>query len=180
MASKAGGAGPRIPWRVVGWAIPIGVLTIPWLAGWPWSAGDFIVAATIFAIVGGTVELAMRASGNSYYRLGAAAAIGTSFLLVWINLAVGIIGSEDNPLNFLFFGVILAALVGGIVARFRPHGMVRAMTVAGALQGLIGVGVFLSEAGATEPPGRIALLLIELFAGTWLLSAWLFRKAAQQ
>lgn len=181
MASKANGGVPRyrIPWRIIGWAIPVVLLTIPRLADFPWTWSDFIVAGTIFAIVGGALELAVRASGNIYYRLGAAAAIATSFLLVWINLAVGIIGSENNPLNLMFFGVIAAAIAGGIAARFRADGIARAMTVAAVLQGMIGFGVFLTDSGATEPPGRIGLLLlIELFAVGWAVSALLFRKAA--
>lgn len=180
MASNAGG-GPAALWRIIGWTTPAGLLSVPWLAQWPWSASDFIVAAVIFAIVGGTFELAVRASGNTYYRLASAAAIATAFLLVWINLSVGIIGSESNPLNLMFFGIIAAALVGGIVARFEADGMARAMTVAALLQAMIGAGAFLFDAGNTEPPGRIAqMLLIELFAASWLVSARLFRKAAQQ
>lgn len=180
MASKAnGGEGPHVPWRLIGWAIPVGLLMIPWFAHFPWAVSDFIVAGAMFAIVGGTFELAVRASGNRAYRAGAAAALVTAFLLTWVNLAVGIIGNEDNPLNLMFFGVIAAALVGSIAVRFRADGMSRAMTVAALIQGLIGLGVFISDAGATEPPGRIGLLiLIELFAGLWLVSAWLFRKAA--
>lgn len=181
MASKANDRrGKGAPWRMIGWAIPVALLMVPWLARFPWSRSDFIVAGTIFAIVGAAFELAVRASGNTSYRLGAAAAIATAFLTVWINLAVGIIGNEDNPLNLMFFGVIGAALVGVIVARFKADGMARAMTVAGAIQALIGIAVFILDAGATEPPGRIGLLLlIEFFAGTWLLSAWLFRRAAR-
>ena len=180
MASKAnGGEGPRIPWRLIGWAIPVGLLTIPWLAHFPWTLSDFIVAGAMFAIVGGTFELAVRASGNWAYRAGAAAALATAFLLTWVNLAVGIIGNEDNPLNLMFFGVIAAALVGSIAVRFSADGMSRAMTVAAVIQGLIGIGVFVADAGAAEPPGRTGLfILIEIFAGLWLLSAWLFRKAA--
>jgi hypothetical protein len=113
------------------------------------------------------------------YRAGAAAALGTAFLLIWVNLAVGIIANEDNPLNLIFFGVIATALIGSIAVRFRPDGMRRAMTVAAVVQGLIGIGVLLVGAGATEPPGPVGLLiLIEFFAGLWLLSAWFFRKAA--
>jgi hypothetical protein len=134
----------------------------------------------MFAIVGGTFELAVHASGNRAYRGGAAVALATAFLLVWINLAVGIIGNENNPLNLLFFGVIAAAVVGSIVARFRADGMARAMTVAGIIQALIGIGVFVLNVGATDPPGATRLLmLIEFFAATWFLSAWLFRKAAR-
>jgi len=181
MASKAnGGRGPRLPWRMIGWAVPIGLLTIPLIAHFPWTLSDFIFAGAMFAVVGGSFELAVRASGNLSYRLGAAVALATAFLLVWINLAVGIIGNENNPLNLTFFGVIAAALVGSIVARFRAEGMARAMTVAAALQGLIGVIVFILDLGRGDPPGAVALLvLIEFFAATWLLSAWCFRNAAR-
>jgi hypothetical protein len=181
MASKAEGPDRRqIPWRLIGWAIPVALLTIPWLAHWPWSAADFIIAAAMFGIVGGTFELAVRASGSRSYRGGAAVALATAFLLVWINLAVGIIGNEDNPLNLMFFGVIGAAIVGSIVARFEADGMARAMIVAGVIQALIGIDVYLQGAAATEPPGPIAILmLIEFFALAWFASAWLFRRAAR-
>ena len=182
MASKAYGGGPRrgIPWRLIGWAVPVGLLAIPLIAKWPWTAADFIAATAMFAIVGGTFELAVRASGNRAYRGGAAVALATAFLLVWINLAVGIIGDENNPLNLIFFGVIAAAIVGSIVARFQADGMGRAMAIAGIIQAVIGVGVFALNIGAADPPGATGLLvLIELFAATWFLSAWLFRKAAR-
>ena len=178
MASKAYRRG--VSWRLAGWTIPVGLLAIPQLANWPWTAADFIVAAAMFAIVGGIFELAVRASGNRSYRGGAAVALATAFLLVWINLAVGIIGNENNPLNLMFFGVIVAAIVGSIVARFRARGMACAMMVAGIIQATIGIGVFALNVEAAEPPGAIGLLvLIEFFALGWFASAWLFRKAAR-
>lgn len=182
MASRANGDPERrVPWRLIGWAVPVVLLTIPFIANWPWSAADFIVAGAMFTLVGGAFELAVRASGNLAYRSGAAITLATAFLLVWINLAVGIIGSEDNPLNLMFFGVIAAALIGSIVARFDAGGMARAMTIAAILQALIGAAVFLLDLGHGESPGALGLLvLIELFAAAWLLSAWCFRKAAIQ
>ena len=181
MASKAeGDPGPRLPWRLIGWSIPVGLLTIPWVASWPWSAADFIVAAAMFAIVGGSFELAVRASGNLSYRIGAAIALATAFLLVWIDLAVGIIGSEDNPLNLIFFGVISIALAGSLAVRFRAAGMARAMAVAALAQAVSGIAVFVLDLAANEPPGALGLLLlIEAFALLWLLSASLFRRAAR-
>jgi hypothetical protein len=181
MASNANRArGRTVPWRLIGWAILVGLLTIPLIAHWPWSPADFVVAAAIFAIVGGTFELAVRASGNVWYRSGAATALAAAFLLVWINLAVGIIGNENNPLNLMFFGVIAIAVVGSIVARFNGQGMAGVMTAAAAVQALIGVGVFVLDLGAAEPPGGPGLLgLIEFFALLWLLSAWCFRRAAR-
>lgn len=180
MASNASGAdGPRVPWRLIGWAIPIGLLSVPWLANFPWTASDFIFAGAMFAITGGTFELAIRASGSRAYRAGAAIALLTAFLTVWINLAAGIIGNEDNPLNLMFFGVIAAAILGAIVAKFEAAGMARAMTAASALQGLIGVGVLVEGWGISEPPGIIRLfILIEFFAVAWFLSGRCFRRAA--
>jgi hypothetical protein len=182
MASNASGApGPRIPWRLIGWAIPVGLLMVPWLAQWPWTASDFILAGAMFGIVGGTFELAVRASGNLAYRGGVAVALATAFLLVWINLAVGIIGNEDNPANLMFFVVIAIAIAGSLVARFEALGMSRAMTVAAAAQALVGVIVLVGRLGATEPPGLAGvLMLIGSFALMWLLSAWLFSRAARQ
>ena len=181
MASNANSAqGRTVRLRLIGWAIPVGLLTIPLFSNWPWSPADFVVAGVIFAIVGGTFELAVRASGNASYRAGAAIALAAAFLLVWINLAVGIIGNENNPLNLLFFGVIAAALVGSIIARFRAAGMARAMIIVAAIEGLIGITTFILGPGAAEPPGALGLLgLIEFFALMWLLSAWCFRRAAR-
>ena len=179
MASKANG--PSVRWRLVGWAAPAPLLIIPWLANFPWTLSDFIVAGAMFAIIGGTFELALRASGNRAYRAGAAVALATAFLMTWVNLAVGIIGDEDNPLNLLFFGVIAAALVAAILVRFEARGLSRAMTAAAILQAGIGIGVTATDAAAGEPPGRIALLILILFfAALWLVSAWLFRKAAAE
>jgi hypothetical protein len=55
------------------------------------------------------------------------------------------------------------------------------MTVAAAAQALVGVIVLVGRLGATEPPGLAGvLMLIGSFALMWLLSAWLFSRAARQ
>ena len=181
MASKAndsGGGG--VPWRLIAWASPVGLLTIPLINRWPWTLSDFVFAGAMFGVVGGLFELTVRASGNWPYRGGVAVALATSFLLVWINGAVGMIGDEGNPANLMFFVVILMAIAGGIAARFQAAGMARAMIVAGAAQMLIAVVVLLWRIGATEPPGFPAVVfLIVVFGLPWFVSAWLFRKAAR-
>ncbi len=68
-------------------------------------------------------------------------AVATTFLLVWINAAVGIIGGEGNSANLMFLVVILIAVAGAIVARFRADGLARAMAVAAVAQALVGVVV---------------------------------------
>jgi len=170
---------PKVPWRIIGWGGAAAALLVPLIANAPWSLSDYIFAAAVVAIVGGTFELAMRKSGNAWYRSGVAVALPTAFLLVWINGAVGIIGNEGNPANLMFLGVLGVVVVGAVVARFDAAGMARAMAVTALAESLVGVIVLFDRPGATEPPGLPGVLvLIGLFALAWLLSAWLFRKAA--
>jgi hypothetical protein len=49
------------------------------------------------AAAGGIFEVATRMTGNNAYRAAVCIAGAAAFLLVWMNLAVGIMGSEDNP-----------------------------------------------------------------------------------
>ena len=68
-------------------------------------------------------ELALRVSDDLIYRAGSGLAIAATFLLVWVNLAVGFIGDTADPANLMFAGVILVAVIGAIIARLRPAGM---------------------------------------------------------
>jgi hypothetical protein len=164
-------------WRVAMWGTAAVLLLLPlvamrFTAEVDWSGSDFLVMAVMLGTACGVCELAARASGNGSYRLAAAIAVGTSFLTVWANLAVGMIGDEGNPLNLLFGGVLAIALTGAIVARFQSAGMARAMVVTAAAQAL-------ASAVGLSTDVRGAILSIG-FALPWLLSAWLFRKAARE
>ena len=118
-------------------------------------------------------------SGRIAYRSGIAVAVAVSFLQVWMNLAVGIVG-EDNPINFSFFMLIFAAAVGAFAARFRPDGMARAMLGTAAVQVLLAIAIATAPSTQREPGGAVgALVLCGFFAGLWLVSAALFHKASK-
>ena len=93
--------------------------------------------------------------------------MGTALLLVWINLAVGIIGSEDNPVNLLYFWVLFIGIIGATIARLRPQGMARALFVTAFAQALVPVIVLIiGESPARsmqEPPGVSGVLLLNAF-----------------
>lgn len=177
---------PPNRWRLIGWGAAVAIIVSPLVAMQftrevNWTASDFIFAIIVIGGVGGLFELAARTSRSWAYRGGAALALLTALLLVWINGAVGIIGNEDNPANLVFGVIILMAIAGTIVAKARAEGMVRAMAVAAAAQGIVGLVVFAQGIAANEPPGAFGLLaLIEIFAAMWLGSALLFRKAAAE
>jgi hypothetical protein len=139
-----------------------------------WTLLDFVVFGAMLVAACGTYELGTRMSGSTAYRAAIGIAVVAGFLLVWINLAVGIIGTEDDPANLMFGGVLLVGAVGALIARFRPRGMARALVVAAVAQALI-AGIAL-VAGL----GYEAVVLSAFFAAMWLASALLFRKAARE
>jgi len=105
------------------------------------------------------------------YRTAVLIAVGSAVLMIVANGAVGIIGSEDNPMNRLFSGVIVVGLVGASIARFRPLGMARAMYAMTAA--LLMVAVYLAVAGH----GLIPVVTL-VFGGAWILAGRLFQRAA--
>ena len=139
-----------------------------------WTLSDFVVFGSMLVAACGAYELAARVARSSAYRVAAGVAIGTGFLLVWINLAVGIIGSEHNPANLMFGGVLAVAIVGARVARLQPGGMARALNATALAQVLVALIVLIAGWGYD------AAVLAGLFAAPWLTSAALFRKAARE
>jgi hypothetical protein len=98
-------------------------------------------------------------------------AAGSALLMIVANGAVGIIGSEDNPINLLFSGVVVLGLVGASIARFRPLGMARAMYAMATA--LLMVAAYLAVAGH----GLIPVVTL-VFGGAWILAGRLFQRAA--
>jgi hypothetical protein len=117
-------------------------------------------------------------NGRNAYRAAVIISVVTALFLAWINLAVGIIGSEDNPANLMYCGVIAIGLFGALLAKFRPVGMARAMTamaLAHVLVGAITITGGLGSSGANWP--QVIYVLNGFFGVMWLASAWLFYRA---
>ena len=162
------------PWRMVGWGMIAGLIALPAVAMQftsevDWGSEDFIFAFVMLGSVGLAFELAVRASGSWAYRGGAAVALGTGLVILWINAAVGIIGNENRLINLWFNLVPLLAMFAAIGARFRAPGKAVAMIATATAQLMVGFIVQLY--------GHFAWVFTLVIAGAWLFSAWLFRKA---
>lgn len=172
------------PWRIIGWGTAVALLAAPFVAmqlhaeGVEWSLGDFIFAGAIFAIVGGLLELAVWKIRSGWYRAAVAVGLLGYLLVVWSNLAVGIVGNENNPANQLFFLALLIGIAGAFIARFRAGGMAIAMVVT-AVSLMIAFTIASLEP-RDEPFVHHAVEFVgtSIFAVLLLASAWLFRRAA--
>jgi hypothetical protein len=181
MAADTRNASPtrRNRWSLAIWGTAACLLLLPAIAmrfpdtGVDWGAEDFMVVGAMFAIACGAYEVIARISDNTSYRFAAGIAIVTAFLTVWVNLAVGMLGSEGNPANLLFGGVLLVGLLGVVIAMFKPAGMARAMMATALAQAAM--AVYALVGGYAEVTLHIALFVLP-----WMLSAQLFRKAARE
>jgi hypothetical protein len=175
MGGRSGGQG----WRTAVWGGAAALMLAPAAATrltdeMAWDSADFILVAIILAAICGAWELAMRKTKNWAYAAGAIVAAGAAFLLFVVNGAVGYIGNEDDPVNLLFFGVLTLALGGAVIVRFRPEGMARTMAVTAGAQ-----IVAAALAVAMVPDVRGFLVGTAMFVPLWLLSSWLFARAAR-
>lgn len=173
------------PWRVTGWSAVAVILMLPLVAMQftdevDWSPFDFVAAGLLLGGTGACIELVVRRSTSMAYRAAAGLALLAAFALIWLNGAVGIIGDESDDSNLMLAGVLAIALLGALVARFRPLGMARAMLATAAAQALVGVTAVLAGWGSTGAghPWDIAILTAG-FVALWLGSAWLFLRAAR-
>lgn len=164
-------------WRPAIWAGATLLLLLPLVAMQfthevAWGPGDFVAFGAMLAAACGAWELACRATHGRACLAAFAVAIATGSLLVWSNLAVGIIGSADDPANLMFAGVLAIAIAGAGIARLRPRGMARAIISTAAAQALVGVIAMVAGLGNV-------LAATGGFVALWLLSAWLFGCAAR-
>ena len=167
-------------WRVAMWGGAAVLLSLPAIAmsffpnaGVDWTGSDFVVMGAMLLIACAAVEVGAHLADDFAYLGGVVFAVGTGFVTVWANLAVGMIQDEGNPANLVFAGVLALALLGTLAVRFKARGMSNVMFATGALQALVGLYVVL--AGLDD---LYTASLISAFALPWWLAAGLFRLSA--
>lgn len=139
-----------------------------------WDLADFVIAGALLFGAGLSYRLLAGRSRNTAYRAGVGVALLAALILVWMNLAVGLIGSEDNPANLMYGGVLAVGVTGALIARFQPRGMARALFATALAQALAGAIALIAGLGA---PLQVSTLT-GFFVGLFAASAWLFRRAA--
>ncbi len=162
----------------------VGVLAVPLLAmqfteDVAWSPADFLMAGVLLLAAGLGCEFIARRGGGAARRAASLLALVGALLLVWVNLAVGLIGAAGHPANLLYFGLLAAAGVGAVVTRFRSRGLAVTLAMVALAQTMIPLAWF----AFWKPTLSFHSLLVTLAGNAFFIvlfaaSAWMFRRAA--
>jgi hypothetical protein len=148
---------------------------------WAWGPDDFIIAGVLLFGTGLAYEFVAGKSGNARYRAASGLAAVSGLLLIWINGAVGLIGSEDNPANLLYGAVLATGFLGAILARLEAHGMSLVMFAMALTQvAATAIGLAIGGPDMTAEGSRLVNVLgiNAIFVMLFLGSGMLFRLAA--
>jgi hypothetical protein len=169
--------GGLVGWRIAAWVGAGLILLLP-LAAMQftrqvnWTAYDFVVAAIMLGALVGAFELVVRLSGSLPYRAAVVVAAGATFLMVWVQGAVGLAGSENDLFNLLFLLPLLVGAAGCFIAGFKAGGMSRVLAAMAVIQAItLAIGYAVTRDADS--------FLIAFWVFAWTLSAWLFAKAAR-
>ncbi len=120
-------------------------------------------------------------SGKKTYRWAFGLLLACSLLIIWMNLAVGIIGDSDDPANLMYVGVLGLGVLGALMTRLQAAGMAYTafvMAKAIVLVPIIAIGMGRHLDGST-PPFTTFIILHAIFVVLFFGAGLLFRRAGQ-
>ena len=141
---------------------------------------EAVAYSVILLTVGGAYELRQWLKAQSgAYRLAFGVGLAGVLFLGWVGGAVGIIGSENNPVNLMYWAVFAVCLIGSLISRFKPRGMARTLFAAALVQFLVPViALIISPEVSWGNAGVIGVFVVNsIFAALFAVSALLFRRA---
>lgn len=144
-----------------------------------WSVADFLVMGALIFSTTLTFLLIVKSVKSLVYKAAVIMGIGSTFLMIWANLAVGLIGSGPNLGNLLYLGVIAIGFIGTFLSRFTPVGMERTMNAMALAIILLAVIALLTN--MQQYPGSSVAEIIGVngfFAALFAISGLLFRFVA--
>ncbi len=135
-----------------------------------WGPMDFATMGVLILGAGLLFEYAASRAGNVAHKLAVGIAVAAGLGLVWVNLAVGMIGDEGNAANLMYLVVLAVALIGASIARFEPREASIAMFATAGAQALVAV---IALVAGLDPELRADAF----FVAAWVASGLLFQQA---
>ncbi|MDR9418144.1 hypothetical protein [Gracilimonas sp.] len=166
--------------------ITVSILLIPLIAmqfseNVIWTVSDFIFAGLLILSCSLTYTLVTKKTTTVAYRVATGFALLTGLFLIWSNLAVGLIGSEDNEFNLLYFLVIGVGVMGAFIAKFKASGLKYTLFAMAAAQFIITiVALFTGMAEVPDSSVYEILAVNGFFITLFVVAGMLFQYAADE
>ncbi|MEY2776765.1 MAG: hypothetical protein RLY30_863 [Pseudomonadota bacterium] len=141
-----------------------------------WGIWDFLVFAGMLGLSWAGIRRVRQKPRPRPYTAAWASVIASLFFLVWANLAVGVIGSEDNPVNLLLFLPYVLVLISAYRGRGQPAVLARAAAWAAGMQLLLGVLAW--SLGWESRP--FIWVFTGIYVLSWLFAAWAFGRCSTE
>ncbi|HET9879390.1 MAG TPA: hypothetical protein VFQ81_08820 [Candidatus Limnocylindria bacterium] len=138
-----------------------------------WGPMDFAIIGVLVFASGLLFEYVSTRARNVQHRAAAAIAVAAGLLLIWVNLAVGMIGDEGNPATLMYVLVLFVALAGATIGRFEPREASIAMFATAAAHVVV---VVIALVGGMHPELRADAF----FIAAWVASGLLFRQTRME
>jgi len=132
----------------------------------------------ILLLAGGAYELWLWLQTRaSAYRIAFGVGLAGLLLLGWVSGAVGIIGSENQPVNLMYWAVPAALLIGALISRFQPREMSYTLFAMALAQMLVSIVALIIGWNDFAPGVLQVFVLSAVFALLIVGSGLLFRRA---
>ncbi len=165
--------------------ITLGILVLPAIGeltveSWDWGVGGFLFMGALLFVTFLTIELIAKHSASRFYKAGVAIATVTTFFIIWVNLAVGIIGDGNNT-SAMYFLVVPVGFIGLALSRLKPLGLSITAFCMAAIMLLVPTVAWLTgnQDLAQEPQVLKVFVLSAGFAFWYAVAGVLFRVRAK-
>lgn len=161
----------------------IPIIASQFVEGWAWSTFDWTFAAVMIFGTGVVFEIGRSMNPSILYRAGFGLALLAGFLLIWVTGAVGIIGSEDNPVNLMYLAVVVICFLAAISVRFQPRALSKIMFTGAFGIALIPLIALILKNNFQEIPEAVGvvgvLALNTFFVVLFIGSGLLFKQSTE-
>jgi len=113
------------------------------------------------------------------YRFAVIVALAAAFFLIWVILAVGVLGRAGESVDLMYISVFVVGIIGAFIVRLQAKGLERVLFAMALTQMLIIVIALIAGIQHTEVNSVLEILgLNGFFVVLFVVSAMLFRTAA--
>lgn len=153
----------------------IGELTVE---GWNWGASGFLFMGVLLFVTFLMIELLAKQSSNMLYKIAVALTTLTTFGIIYVNLAVGIIGDGNNT-SAMYFLVVPVGFIGLAASRLKAKGLsLTAFAMAAIVLLVPTVALLMNDPYILEEPGPLKVFVLSsIIAASYVVAGLLFRQS---